>query len=305
MGDEWAWIRWIRGQVGRQTEILVGPGDDCAVTHSPQNHQLITTDMLMDGVDFHVGEVPARKIGWKAMAVNISDIAAMAGVPRVAVVSVALPKTASPGFPKELFAGMQEAAEAYGVAIVGGDTNSWAGGLVISVTLLGEATPRGAVLRSGACPGDWIFVTGPCGGSILGRHLQVQPRVQEALRLHQVIDIHAMIDISDGLSADLQHILEESRCGAVLHAEQIPIHPDAERLCQTSGRSALEHALGDGEDFELIFTVSPEDGRTLEAQSDLPAIKIGECVAEKGMWLQTGQDRRPLRPVGWSHTFGD
>src|SRR5438034_837700 len=108
----------------------------------------------------------------------------------------------------------------------GGDTASWDGPLAIAVTLLGEATPRGAVQRSGARPGDWLFVTGPLGGSILGRHLSFTPRVREALELHELVDLHAMIDISDGLSADVNHLCEESRCGAVLRAEDIPVHDD-------------------------------------------------------------------------------
>jgi thiamine-monophosphate kinase len=189
------------------------------------------------------------------------------------------------------------------VAVVGGDTNSWDGKLVISVTVLGEATERGPVLRSGAKPGDWVFVTGALGGSIRGHHLTFTPRVREALALHELVGLHAMIDVSDGLAADLNHILEESRCGAVLVAEAIPISPAAHDLSRTSGKTPLQHALGDGEDFELVFTVSPADGERLVREQPVPGVvlsKVGECVGE-GLWLEENGQRRPLAPTGWVH----
>src|SRR5262249_17549025 len=156
---------------------------------------LVTTDMLMEGVDFALAEAGPRRIGRKTMAANLSDIAAMAGVPTAAVASVALPKHGGQSVGEELYLGMRDAADAFRVPIVGGDTNSWVGGLVISVTVLGEATANGPVLRSGAKPGDWIIVTGPLGGSLLGKHLDFTPRVKEALALHAVVDLHAMIDV--------------------------------------------------------------------------------------------------------------
>src|SRR5262249_26834028 len=152
---------------------------------------------------------------------------------------------------KELFAGLKEMADRFNVAIVGGDTNSWTGSLAISVAMIGEVTERGPVRRSGAKPGDWLIVTGPLGGSIRGHHLDFTPRVDEALELHSLVDLHAMIDISDGLAADLHHICEESRCGAALVAEAIPISTAGREM--NDGKSALDHALTDGEDFELVF----------------------------------------------------
>jgi thiamine-monophosphate kinase len=195
-------------------------------------------------------------------------------------------------------------ADAFGCPIVGGDTNSWSGGLVVSVTVLGTMKPgRKPVLRSGAKPGDRVFVTGPCGGSILGRHLNPTPRLREADALADFVDLHAMVDVSDGLSKDLAHILEESGCGAVLFAERIPIHPDAVELAKQSGKSPLTHALGDGEDFELIFTVSEADAAKLRAGSPVPVFEIGECV-ESGLWLEEAGVRRPLAPAGWEHGVG-
>jgi thiamine-monophosphate kinase len=235
------------------------------------------------------------------MAVNLSDIAAMAGRPVAAVASVGLPRQGGRALAEELYRGLREAADAFSTALVGGDTNSWNGPLVISVTVIGEATARGPVRRSGARPGDWLLVTGPLGGSIRGKHLTFTPRVREALALHTLADLHAMIDISDGLAADVHHIAEESRCGVVLRAESIPITDEARQM--NDGRSPLEHALGDGEDFELAFAVSPADARALlraQPLAGLTLAHIGECV-EEGFWLEEGGQRRPLTPTGYVH----
>jgi thiamine-monophosphate kinase len=301
--SEFDYIRWLRSQTPDSRRVFSGPGDDCAVLAPFPRPLLVTTDMLMDGTDFLIEEVGPRAAGRKAMAANLSDIAAMAGVPVAAVVSVALPKSCGREFSEQLYLGLRGLADLFNTAVVGGDTNSWDGKLAISITLLGEATERGPVLRSGAKPGDWVFVTGPLGGSIRGHHLSFTPRVREALRLHEVADLHAMIDVSDGLAADLNHILEESRCGAVLSASAIPVSPAAVELSRSSGKSPLEHALGDGEDFELVFTVSPSDGEQLLRDQPVPGItlvKIGECV-DSGLWLEENGERRLLEPTGWVH----
>ena len=235
------------------------------------------------------------------MAVNLSDIAAMAGRPVAAVVSVGLPRQGGHGLAEDLFLGLRDVADAFRTAIVGGDTNSWEGPLVINVTLLGEATARGPVRRSGAKPGDWLFVTGPLGGSIRGKHLTFTPRVREALDLHSSVDLHAMIDISDGLAADVWHLCEESHCGGVLRAEAIPISDDARLM--NDDRSPLDHALSDGEDFELAFAVTPADGISLLENQPVQGItlrNIGEFVPE-GLWLEADGKRRPLKPQGYVH----
>jgi thiamine-monophosphate kinase len=235
------------------------------------------------------------------MAVNLSDIAAMAGRPVAAVVSVGLPRRGGRALAEELYRGLREVADAFDTAIVGGDTNSWDGQLVISVTLLGKATARGPVTRGGARPCDWLMVTGPLGGSILGKHLDFMPRVREALRLHELADLRAMIDISDGLAADVQHICEESRCGAVLRAAAVPVSEAARAM--NDGRPPLEHALADGEDFELVFAVAPADGERLLRTQPVAGVTlhhVGECV-EAGLWLEEGGGRRPLPPAGYVH----
>jgi thiamine-monophosphate kinase len=300
---EFAFIDWLRQRTPTAAQVRIGPGDDAALLDWPAGVGcLATTDMLLEGSCFLLAEAGPRRVGRKAMSVNLSDIAAMAGVPTAALVSVGLPRRGGRALAEALYLGLREVADAFGVAVVGGDTNSWDGSLVLNVTVLGEATPRGAVRRNGARPGDWLLVTGPLGGSILGKHLDFTPRVTEALRLHEAAPLHAMIDISDGLAKDLWHICEESGCGAVLQAESIPI-ADAARGMQ-DGRTPLEHALGDGEDFELVFAVAPADGRKLLETQPVPGItltRIGECVAEKGLWLEQGGERRPLPPRGYAH----
>jgi len=303
MSGEFAYIDWLRRRTPSSANVLVGPGDDCAVLQPPSRSLLVTTDMLLDGSCFILSEAGPRRVGRKAMAVNLSDIAAMAGVPIAAVVSVGLPRSGGRELAEELYLGMREMADSFQVPLVGGDTNSWDGPLSISMTVLGEATSRGPVLRSGAKIGDWIMVTGPLGGSILGHHLDFVPRVREALHLHEVADLHAMIDLSDGLAQDLHHICQESRCGAVIFADSVPITDAAHALSARDGKSPLDHALSDGEDFELAFTVSPADGERLLREQPVTGIelhRIGEIVAD-GYWLERAGNREVLAGMGYEH----
>jgi thiamine-monophosphate kinase len=301
---EFGFIEWLRRQTPADARLLIGPGDDCAALRlNADAPALVTTDMLMEGTCFRLAETGPRLVGRKAMAVNLSDIAAMAGRPVAAVVSVALPRRDGRALAEDLYHGLRDVADAFNTAIAGGDTNSWDGPLVICVTVLGEATPRGPVRRSGAKPGDWLLVTGPLGGSILGKHLTFTPRVREALQLHELADLHAMIDISDGLAADVHHLCEESHCGAVLRAEAIPVSEAARTI--NDGRSPLEHALSDGEDFELVFALpSTEARRLLQAQpvSGITCVHIGECI-DQGLWLEENDRRRALEPRGYVHAF--
>jgi thiamine-monophosphate kinase len=302
---EFAFLDWLRQRTpAAGGRVLLGPGDDAALLSWPRDVPcLVTTDMLLEGSCFVLAEAGPRRVGRKAMAVNLSDVAAMAGRPVAAVVSVGLPRQGGRALAEELYLGLREVADAFDTAIVGGDTNSWNGPLVLNVTVLGEATERGAVRRSGARVGDRLLVTGPLGGSILGKHLDFTPRVREALHLHEVADLHAMIDISDGLAADVAHLCAESGCGAVLRAEAIPVADAAHRL--TDGRTPLEHALGDGEDFELVFAVTADDALRLLQTQPVPGItlvEIGACV-EQGLWLEEGGQRRPLEPLGYVHAL--
>jgi thiamine-monophosphate kinase len=257
-------------------------------------------------VDFILAECDPRRVGRKALAVNLSDLAAMAALPISAVVSLALPRDGALELAQRLYEGLLPLAEEFDLAIAGGDTNTWEGPLVVSITALGEPAAGGCLTRSGAKPGDEILVTGALGGSILGRHLDFHPRVREAIELHNRYRLHAATDISDGLSLDLSHICEESGCGALLELEAIPLHEDAHRLARdrTDGASALEHALSDGEDFELVLAAPPaETQRMLNEQPlGVPLTRIGRYVAEPGLFaLEADGSRRPLTPRGFRH----
>jgi thiamine-monophosphate kinase len=302
--SEFDYIGWLRRRTPGDPRILVGPGDDCAVMAAAPLPWLVTTDMLLEGSHFRLAEVGPRLVGRKAMAVNLSDIAAMAGRPVAAFVSVGLPRHGAGPIAEGLYEGMREVADTFETTLAGGDTNTWDGGLVVSVTLLGQPTPPGPVRRAGARPGDWLLVTGPLGGSLLGKHLDFTPRVREAIMLHQRAELHAMIDISDGLAADAHHLCEESGCGAVLRAEAVPIHAAARQM--TDERSPLEHALSDGEDFELAFAVSPPDGRRLiqtQPISGIILVHVGEFSADKQYLLEEKGQCRPLEPRGFEHRF--
>jgi thiamine-monophosphate kinase len=303
--NEFDLIAAVRARAAPHPRLAVGIGDDAALLRFPDPAGcLVTADMLMEGVDFTLATATGQQIGWKSLAVNLSDIAAMAGRPVACVVSVALPRQGGFELGRELLAGIQQCADKFGVALAGGDTNTWDGPLVISITLLGEATAKGPVLRSGARPGDWIMTTGSFGGSIAGKHLDFSPRIAEALALHQAADLHALIDTSDGLAADLWHILDESRVGAVLDEAKIPISEAA--AAGNSRKSPLEHALEDGEDFELLFTVSPADGQALlnRPPCAAPLSHIGEITASPGCFLRRPDTTlKPLPSLGWKHDF--
>jgi thiamine-monophosphate kinase len=176
---------------------------------------------------------------------------------------------------------------------------------------LGKLGPQGPLRRSGARPGDRIVVTGAFGGSILGRHFDFEPRVTEALALAKMFRLHAGMDISDGLALDLSRLAAESRVGAIVDTDRVPIHDDAFRLAERDGRTPLEHALGDGEDFELLLAVEPNIAKSMLAHSArcapanaIPLTDIGEFTAEPGLWQRAaGGPVRPLTPSGWEHNL--
>jgi thiamine-monophosphate kinase len=302
-------IDWIRrresSRAGPATKL--GIGDDCAILGTrPGSDLLVTTDMLLDGRHFRLAQDGPEAAGYKALGVNLSDIAAMAGVPHAALVAVALPRSAAVSVARGLHAGMRPLADRFNVDLVGGDTNAWDGPLVISLTVLGTATAHGAVRRAGAKPGDAILVTGPLGGSLFaGRHLRPQPRIAEALALNEAAALHALIDISDGLSSDLSHILVESGgLGALVDAASIPIHPDAHEMSRRDGIPAIDHALSDGEDFELCLVVSSADAARLLAEPPAPAVlyQIGRVTEAPGLRLQTADGSyRTIEPRGFDH----
>ena len=233
--------------------VVKGIGDDAAVLpYSNKEYLLLTTDMLAEGSHF-TRRMSALAIGHKAIACNISDIAAMGGYPTFAVVSIGIPKNLSVRYIEDIYKGMRTIAREYNVSIVGGDTIK-TDKIVINVALLGLVEKKNLVTRDGARAGDWIFVTGPLGGSLhSGRHLNFTPRVAQARFLVENFKPSAMMDISDGLSGDLNHVLKASKVGARLDLATIPKHRAV----------SLFQALNDGEDFELLFTLSAGKARSL------------------------------------------
>jgi thiamine-monophosphate kinase len=306
---EKALIHWLRNRLPTHPLLKLGIGDDAAILDMRGTAEcVVTVDALMDGVDFQLEKIDPRRAGRKALAVNLSDLAAMAAEPLAGVVALVLPKTGGLELAIELYEGMLPLAEQHGLVIAGGDTNSWDGPLVVSITLLGKVTPRGALRRGGAKAGDRILATGAFGGSILSRHLDFEPRVAESLLLNERYELHAGIDVSDGLSLDLSRMAEESGCGAMLQLDKIPIADDARRLATqlSDGSTPLDHALGDGEDFELLLAVSPAEARRILADQPLavPITEIGEMISESGLWQREGNGERiPLKPRGWEHEF--
>ena len=233
-----------------------GIGDDCAVLPAPRARvrRLITVDPVIQGRHFDESLPPAR-VAEKLLKRNLSDIAAMGGTPRHAVVALAAPPSLRVSWLRDFFRALGRAARRHGVAIVGGDCAQTTGFLGIWLTLLGDA-PRRPLTRKGARCGDLIFVTGTLGGSILGRHVRFTPRLEEGRWLAARNDVRSAIDVSDGLAKDVRALLPAGT-GAVLDPRNLPVSAAARRLARSTGRPALEHACNDGEDYELLFTIAP------------------------------------------------
>ena len=289
--------------------VVVGAGDDCAIVdvELPARLMLLKTDAIVEGVHFTSDAAP-EKIGHKALGRCLSDIAAMAGSPATALITLGLPDNFDPERVESIYSGMNTLARRYDVAIVGGETTRSPDRMFISVALTGWV-PRGkGVLRSGAEVGDALFVTGELGGSLGGRHLEFEPRLAEGRWLAEHFSVHAMIDVSDGLAGDLRHILKASRVGAELLTTAIPISREArlKAKAESSAKPALLAALTDGEDFELLFTVASRDAvPLLDAwRKQFPKLNlscIGKITASDGITIRDKQGVRPLTAHGYVH----
>ena len=282
--------------------VVAGAGDDCAVLDLgvPEKLILFKTDAVMEGIHF-TRETPPEKIGRKALARCLSDIAAMAGTPTAALVTIALPKDFDAEFITKIYDGLNALAEKNGVAIVGGETTTNPGGILISIALIGTV-PRGKqILRGGAKVGDAIFVTGELGGSLAEKHLDFEPRLEEARWLAEYFHLHALMDLSDGLGGDLRHILNASKVGAVILKSSVPVSRAAKLRAKvnSAAKPAFVAALTDGEDFELLFTIASKDAvKLLDGwKKKFPKLKlscIGKIVAGEGILIRD--------KIG-SHTF--
>ena len=295
---EFGLIQRLAKQLKIGAGVIRGIGDDCAVVEGPPMwYHLLTCDMLLDGVHFRRAGTKPESIGWKALAVSVSDVAAMGGVPQYAVVSLGVPTGCAVEWLEKIYRGMQRMADQCGVSIVGGDTVR-APRLILDVTLFGRVERTRLVLRSSAREGDHVYVTGTLGGAVSsGRHLTFTPRWQEARAIGDRFPIHAMIDLSDGLAGDLHHVTTASRVGAVLEAAAIPRAKGA----------TLNAALTEGEDFELLFTVpasvSPALAEWAAGALRCGITRIGEMVpARRGVTLrQPSGKTMPLKPAGYRH----
>ena len=337
--SEFDFIKRLRRRVALSTHsaqatqsLVVGIGDDAAVFRASGKDQVIATDLLVEGIDFRRTTVPSFFLGHKALAVSLSDIAAMGARPRWSLISLGLSEDVwQSDFTNKFYEGLLQLAAQYDVQLIGGDTSRVTEQIVIDSIVVGECAADGAIKRSGAKPGDQIFVTGTLGGSgaglrliergahladqnfsvsetkvldhVLLRHLRPEPRVGWGMVLGQERVASAMIDISDGLSSDLNHLCEESGVGALIHSSLLPIDEQVSELCGRRALDPLQLALHGGEDFELLFTVRPELVSKLPRRVDGTGLtKIGEVVgASEGIKISEGSRIWDLTPGGWKH----
>ncbi len=304
---ETAFLAYLRGRCRSLPQVAVGIGDDAAVLDAAEASrrggpkQLVCTDQIVDGVDFDSQSQSLVDIGFKSVAINLSDIAAMGGRPTVALVTLTLPRDSATETAEAVYEGILEACAAEQIAIAGGDLTTYDGPLAISVTLLGTADEPW--LRTGGEVGDAVFVTGSLGGSLAGRHLRPASRIDVAARLNAVAKVNAAIDVSDGFSLDLDRLCAASRLGVELDIEALPIHPDAVAMSQTSGRTPMQHAWSDGEDFELIFTTPANQAdRITAAAIGCGVARVGTLVSRTGLWRREGSRLIRVFPQGYVHT---
>jgi len=309
---EKAFVKWLGEYFGNNRFEKIGIGDDCAVLNSCGSDLVVTTDTVCEGVHFRSSELTPEQIGRKALAVNLSDLASMGALPRTALVALTLPLSSSTDFAKRLYFGMDALAKKYDIGICGGDTTVWDGQLVLSITAIGLAPVSGAWTIAGAKPGDQIVVTGHFGGSILERHWAFEPRLNFSNQWRQTNGpITACTDASDSLGIDLAKMARASNVGFELDLESIPLSLDSVTLAKTSGKSALQHALTDGEDFELIMAVETEGlselfekTKSLEGTGQETRLtRIGEFTTETDLIAASSGSRIPFDPQGFEHSL--
>lgn len=309
--------------------VIIGISDDAAAFETEAGRvTVMTADAFVEGVHFDPSFVPFRDLGWRAMAANLSDVAAMGGRPTWATVCLCIPPSCPAESLEALYAGMDAVAAPLGCRIVGGDTTASPSGLMLAISLLGEVKRERITPRGGVRPGDLFCVTGHLGGSraglevlrrgrlgrplqgcfeeVVGRFLRPVPRVREAAAMGDAAAIHAAIDISDGLSSEVHHLCRMSRVGARIEGGSVPIHAEAHAVARLCGEEGLTFALSGGEDFELLFTVAPGDAervaRAVEAATGTPISVIGEGIPpEEGVRIRRDDAWHPLSNAGYEH----
>jgi thiamine-monophosphate kinase len=270
-------IDWLRPRLPMRADVELGAGDDCALVRPDGGPLAVTVDQLLEGVHFRPEDDPAA-VGWKTLAVSLSDLAAMGCAPRWAVTALGMRRGAAEDWPRRFAEGLGMCAREYGVALVGGDYTVGDGPISVSLTAIGSPFNGGPARRDGARAGDVLAVTGALGGSIRGRHLRFAPRLAESRSLCAHGGVRAMMDLSDGLAADLPRFCRASGVGARVHAATLPVHPDVPQAGQAD--PAYLHAMQDGEDFELLVALAPGRIDALMAgwPHPTPLTVIGECA---------------------------
>jgi thiamine-monophosphate kinase len=307
--NEFELIERLSRHLPSNDSLVTGAGHDCAVLDLgvPDSYILFKTDAVVEGIHF-TRESPPQKVGHKALARCLSDIAAMAGTPTAALITLALPPKFDFEFIDDIYKGIGVLARRYSVAVAGGETTTNPERILISASVVGTVNKARCIRRSGAKSGDAIFVTGQLGGSLAAKHLEFEPRLAEARWLAENFTIHAMIDLSDGLAGDLRHVLCSSNCGAELLSESIPISRAARLQArqESSAKPPLLAALTDGEDFELLFTVASRDAVPLldawkKRFPELLLTCIGKITAAPGLKLRDKKGLREFALKGYEH----
>jgi len=326
---EFGFIRSIMNNCLHSPEdVIQGIGDDCAVMGPLDGKVLLfTTDLLIEDRHFLKEKSSPFELGWKAIAVSLSDIAAMGGRARHAFVSLAIPSHTKIAFLNKLYEGMKSLCRRYGVNLLGGDTSSSPGGLFINVAAMGEMAEEEVLYRKGASPGDLIYVTGSLGGSaaglkllkgelscreeigkvLLALHNHPEPRLKPGRLIAESRAASAMIDVSDGLLSDLGHICDASHAGARIFMELLPVSGELTTLCRGRSLDPRDLSLHGGEDYELLFTVPPKNRQlieeTMEFSQACPFTRVGEMTKEKGVRVVTkdGAEEEERASRGFDH----
>lgn len=319
---ERALVARVTSRLAMPAWVVVGPGDDAAVI-APERGALdvLTTDALVDGVHFDRRFVPPDAIGHRALAVNLSDLAAMGAMPRAVLLSLVLPDTLDVTVIDGLLDGLLALAATHNVAVVGGNISRTPGPLMVDITAIGSAKPRRVMTRSGARPGDAVYLTGSVGDGLVGlrslqapgdptptlcreRYLRPQPRVRAGMLLGRNRAASACMDTSDGLADAARQIAEASGVGITLDASALPIGAEARQWHAAQGQSALDAVLAGGDDYELLFTVRPgHRGRLRNVRrslGDLPITQVGVVTKERTLSLRTDGGQHSL-PEGFDH----
>ncbi len=315
------------GCLVRKDHVIKAIGDDAAVFIQPVDEVvLVTTDMMVERVHFFRNATSGFNIGYKALAVNLSDIAAMGASAREAFVSIAIPEDCSIEFIEDIYKGMKQLAARFQVNLLGGDTTGSQKDLVINVVVVGSAPKEEVLYRCGAKKGDMIFCTGYLGDSRAGCHLIVKviaddaeafkalknahliprPYLKEGKFLARCGGVHAAIDISDGLGSDLGHILEQSRVGAVIYAEKIPVSENLKKFCRLFHFDPVQYAVAGGEDYVLLFTAAPDQSNKIVEKYrktfNTPLFEIGEITDSTQLEIEfPGGKKEQTTPTGWNH----